>query len=409
VLLYEPQSFMLPEPLAFPLAPYADALATHAKLLAMHQETLLAEPQRFGDDGAPFCFLSDYAGLVVARPTGVTADMVPRAQAVELTRNFHGISRALYLSPGAFHFRVLVHARSLVSLHTLEVVGAFEAATTTPRLRVVSHDDVVEPRKQKHREAGAWTITRWVAFDREARHAWRPTPTEPASMDETVDRFVALYDAPIHRRLEDYLRKGHSLAESFVYVRSTGRAGDSILALARANHGAVTWGHREIARALQETEHPEHVPVFVHTSGWAALRWIDPRAAGGGEAPPPGMTETFSLPFEMPALDEDEDDEDDDVPHEAPPVQPEAPPVQPAPAPARPRRAPTEAEITDEIFKLGLECEVDRLTRLTRAELDREIAQAGFDPEAERAFGPGLRERVVEAIMKQELAATTLH
>jgi hypothetical protein len=396
---------MVPEPLAFPRAPYADALATHAKLLARYEETLLAEPRRFGDDGAPFAFVRDHVGLVLARPTGVAVNMVPRAQAIELTGNFHGISRALYLSPGAFHFRVVVMARSLVSLHTLEVEGAHDDGTAAPRLRVTSRDDVVEPRKQKHRDEGPWTITRWVAFDREPRYAWRPTPTEPASRDETVDRLLALYEGHIRQRLQDFLRAGHSLAEAFVYVRSTGSAGDSVSVFERRAHRAITWGHPEISGTLDETEHPSHAPLFLYTSGWGALRWIDPCAPDGGEAPP-GMIEALSLPFDLTKLAQDEPDEDDDE-DDGPP--PQDPPEEPAPAPAKPRRKTTDADIVDLIFKMGIESEVDRLTTLTRADLDREIARVGFDPEAERAFGPGLRERVVEALMRRELAAATMH
>ena len=55
---------------------------------------------------------------------------------------------------------------------------------------------------------------------------------------------------------------------------------------------------------------------------------------------------------------------------------------------------------------MGMEDVVDRLATLTPAELDREIASVGFDPEAERAFGPGLRERVVRALLKKEIAET---
>jgi hypothetical protein len=44
----------------------------------------------------------------------------------------------------------VVWARGLVSLHTLEG----EDPRGTPRIAVVSRDDVVEPRKQVHREQG---------------------------------------------------------------------------------------------------------------------------------------------------------------------------------------------------------------------------------------------------------------
>jgi hypothetical protein len=51
---------------------------------------------------------------------------------------------------------------------------------------------------------------------------------------------------------------------------------------------------------------------------------------------------------------------------------------------------------------MGIADVLDRLTTLTPAEVDREIAAVGFDPEAERAFGPGLRERVMKALLVAE-------
>jgi hypothetical protein len=42
--------------------------------------------------------------------------------------------------------------------------------------------------------------------------------------------------------------------------------------------------------------------------------------------------------------------------------------------------------------------EMNRIVTLTRGELDRELTEAGFDPAGELAQGPGLREKVLDAL-----------
>ncbi len=387
--------FLVPDPLTFPRAPYADALELHAKLLARFEGQLFADAQTFGVEDAPFFFLHDYVGAVWVGGKGVTAGMVPRGDAIERTSALHGICRPLYLTRPGYGFHVVVVARGLASLHTLEIE---DARGDAPRLRVVSRDDAFEPRKQEHREIDGYTITRWVAFDREPRYAWRPTPPEPASLDEVADRLIAFYDATLRRELQSFLSPGRAPEDAFVLFRTRGHRGDRILVFPREQ--AFALGYASIQSAiLEEPARPGYTPVFVYASGWGALRWIpvDPPA---GAAPPPGILAHLQMPFAPREPEEDEAEEDEaeeDEAEAAPP--PEAAP----PAPARPRSRERDIDLVEAILRMGMEDVVDRLTTLTPAEVDREIAAAGFDPEAERAFGPGLRERVVEAIMKKEI------
>ncbi len=391
---------MFPEPLPFPRAPYADSLAVHAKLLANFGDRLFAEARAFGVEGSPFEHLHDYVGRIAPASMGVVVDMVPRRQAIELTRDLHGISRALYLIPPRFHFRLLIVARGLVSLHTLEIEGA---QTDASRLRVVSRDDVVEPRKQKHRDAGAYTVTRWVAFDREPRYAWRLTPTEPTSWEESADRLLALYEGQVREHLQGYLAAGNSPAETLVQVSSSTR-GDGIRAFDRPMHSLVTWFYPRIARAISEAERPDHVPLLLRGNDWGALRWIPVDAPDGG-APPPSIVEALTLPPDRGAPEPDEDEEADADEEAGADEEGAAPTEPPAPAAAKPKRRPTEVELVEVLFQMGIEDEVDRLTTLTSAEVDSEVASVGFDPDEERTFGPGLRQRVMEALVHKSLAA----
>ncbi len=391
--------FLIPEPLAFPRAPYADALELHAKLLAQFQDQVFADARTLSSEDEPFAFLHDYVGVVWAGGKGVRAEMAPRAVAVDLTSALHGGCRPLHLVPEGYRFHVVVGARGLASLHTLEIE---DARGDAPRLRVVSLHDAFEPRKQEHRRCDGYTVTRWVAFDREPRYAWRPTPPEPASQDEIADRLVAFYDAPLRRAIQSFLSDGRAPEDAYVHFGAKGPRGDRILVFPREH--VFTLGYPEIGRAiLDEPAHPGFTPVFLNAFRWGALRWIPVGALAAGAAPPPGMLEPIGMPFRAKALDEalaEEGEDDDEGEDEA------APTPEPAPAPAatRPSRGERRVDVVEQIFRMGMEATVDTLTTLTPAELDREIASVGFDPEAERAFGPGLRERVVEALLKKDIA-----
>ena len=156
--------------------------------------------------------------------------MAPRSVAIDLTSALHGICRPLHLVPEGYRFHVVVGARGLASLHTLEIEDAHGDA---PRLRVVSRDDAVEPRKQEHRETDDHTVTRWVAFDREPRYAWRPTPPAPASQDEIADRLIAFYDAPIRREIQSFLSAGHAPEDACVQIGTWVSRGDRLRVDAR--------------------------------------------------------------------------------------------------------------------------------------------------------------------------------
>lgn len=266
--LFQGPSLLIPEPLPFPRAPYADALETHARLLRRFEPELLLGVRRICGGEPAQDIVHGHVGLIVVRATGVTADVVPRARAAADTARFHGIARALHPTPEPLRLQVVVRARSVLSLHTFELEDPDSAA---PRLRLVSRDDVVEPLKQDHRSEGAWTITRWVAHDREARYAWRPRP--PAGK-------------------------------------------------------------------------------------------VDP-------------------------------DERDDAPPD--------PTDEPARSPARAKR--TEVDEVEALLQRAKDDLVDWLATLTLAQLESLIAAAGFDPVAERALGPGLREEVVMALVRLDLAS----
>lgn len=398
---------MVPEPLAFPHLPYAEALAVHAKLLAWNEAKLLAEAEELGEKRSPFCYLSEYAGLVAARPNGVTADIISRSHAVDISRKFPGICRELFLDRGKFRFPVVIFARGIISLHTL----AAEHTDGASRLVVVSRNDVVEPQKQKHRPEGSWSITRWVAHDREPRYAWRPTPTRPTTREEIIDRLMALYGPRLRQRIADFLRAGHTPEKTLVHLKSSERVGDILDIRERGNHVALTLGFTEIEEVLDEPSPPGLVAVFIQEHRWGAIRWIAVDAPDAGASLPPGIIEDFVFPWGKPPVDpgddtaSDEDDEDDEEPppkDEAPKEAAEkAPPV----AETKQKRKLSTREMVERLDQLKLDIEVDRLIELTSAELDREIAEAGFDPEAERAHGPGLRERVVRAIRDRESPA----
>src|SRR5262249_54042603 len=153
MLLFSTTSIMIPEPLAFPRAQWADPLRAHAQLLSRCEGELLHKAREEGEPREPFCFLSDAAALVAARATAATVDFMSGRHAVDATRKPHGVCRELFLDRGGFRFPVIVAARGVISLHTLEVADPRGA----PRLVVVSRDDVVEPREQEHRERGPWT------------------------------------------------------------------------------------------------------------------------------------------------------------------------------------------------------------------------------------------------------------
>jgi hypothetical protein len=411
MLPFDGTSIMVPEPLVFPRQPYAEALDVHAQLLARYEGVILSKAQEEGTDDDPFCFLSEKAGTIIPRPKGVAVDVLPRPHAATMMRKYHGILRELFLDRGALRFPVVVLARGVISLHTL----AIEDPRGTPRLVVVSRNDVMEPQKQEHREEGPWIITRWVAHDREPRYAWRPTPVEPASREEAIDRVLALRGALLQEEVEAFLRSGKSPGETFAYMKS-GVLGDSCSVSARLGRCPLTWRYPKIEQVLATPADPRYVTVFLDGHEWGALWWMDPHATEGGAAPPPRIVESraWSMTDDVDTDDglpsDDDDDDDDEAPPEAPPATPQpgpaapgpAQPEAPPPAPEKPRRQLSAMEMVEALDRLGIDFEVERLVKLTKEQLDREIAEAGFDPALEREKGPGVREQVVLAMLDRE-------
>jgi hypothetical protein len=397
VLSFDGWSIMVPEPLPFPRAPYVEALAIHSNLLARYEGSLLSRAAEEGTEPDPFCFLSDAAGIIVPRPKGVAVEIVPRSHAVERMRKYHGIARELFLDRNGFRFPVVVLARGVVSLHTFEVVDP----RGSPRLVAVSRDEVMEPQKQEHREEGPWTITRWVAHDREPRYAWRRTPTEPASHEEAAVRVMALRGALLREKIRAFLRTGKAPGEAFAYMRSSVR-GDSILVHARGVHLPFTWSYPKIRSALEASTDARHAPVVLDGHGWAALLWIDPTAKEDDAVVPAIVEERAEREAWETFVGDDGDSPSDDEANDDPPLpseRPEAPP----PTSEKPRRELTEIEVLETLERLGIEHVVDRLVTLTKEEVDREMAELGFDPELERREGPGLRERVVLAMWEKDV------
>jgi hypothetical protein len=393
--LFSTTSIMVPEPLAFPRAQWADAIAFHAGLLERHLGQIFAEAREAGGPGDPFCFLSDEAAIVAARSTGLVVDLVPRPDAALMTHKRHGICRELYLDRGPFAFPAVVSARGVVSLHTLEV----EDPRGTPRIAVVSRDDVVEPRKQEHREQGGWIVTRWVGHDREARYAWRPAPKEPASREETIERVMALRGAMLRREIAAYLRDGHAPEDTFARVQSS-ILGDKILVSMRGAHRAFTClFYPEIDAAIEEATDPHHVPVILDAREWSALLWILPDDAEGSPAPPPRIIEsrgTGPILDDSPSSQEEEEEEEHAFEEEERTRGAAPPPV--APEPPRPAKRRHETDVIEQLDQWVLDEEVDRIIELPQEVLERRIAALGFVPEMERGYGPGLRERVVRAL-----------
>jgi hypothetical protein len=166
----------------------------------------------------------------------------------------------------------------------------------------------------------------------------------------------------------------------------------------------ITWHYPVIARAIAETARPGYTPLVLRGNGWGALRWLD-AGASDGEGPPPSLLEPPGEPPEPEEPVEDEDEEEDDGENDDEGKEGPAPTAAPVPAPAKPPRKPSAVEMIELFLQMGTEVEVFHLTTLTPAEVDGEIAFAGFDPEVERALGPGIRQRVLVALMRKKGAS----
>jgi hypothetical protein len=256
-----------------------------------------------------------------------------------------------------------------------------------PRLDVVERDRVVEPIRQKHRESGAFTVTRWVGPDKEPRYAWVRTPEEPKSDDEAVDRLFALYEVDVRRLAWEAGRYG-GLSRFFLSISGTEFLGDSARLLKREGLEAVTVRHPAIRRAIEANEDPRRVPVYIYMGRFAGLRWLELRADDGARERRDEVVERpagADLQLAPPPAEDAEEREPE------------------APSPTPPRRKRTDVEVWDAIMQGMIDDEMDRLVGLTDDELDREIAKVGFDAARERAKGPGLRQRVVRAIARRRL------
>jgi hypothetical protein len=358
------RAIMVPAPLAYPLASFAAARAEHARLLGLARDALVfAYGKVFNNSLCPAML----TGIVRRKDDGEVANgLFPREDALGQTRGLHGVCRELFAIPDEEDtLPVVVMTSDAVSLQRMRIEA--RAGGKPPRLVVAQRDVAFEPAPQTQWRTGAWTVIRWLepGEGSEHRYAWVATPPEPQSEGEVIERTVAFYDEKVSRQIRQWLRRAIPAHEMVGLVGSTQCCGDWVLCSARRSIAEEMAAYPTIRRAMAEGR-KGHVPVLVTTEMYGGLCWLSVGAGETGRIDPHPtiVAEAFGL-------------------------------VDPGET-ARFAREDLEDEWP--AYQTGIEGTVDRLVRLSAAELDAEIFRAGFDPATERRGGPGLRESVVAAI-----------
>jgi hypothetical protein len=267
-------------------------------------------------------------------------------------------------------FQVVVLADGLASLHTVEVR---EGPRGHVGLDVVARNEVVEPMQQSHWHTGDYAVTGWALPGGERRYAWLPVTKAPSSEDEAVDRVVALHAVRIRRLLRELVPDYVPATRLYAYVESREDIGDGVFLCDRERMSPRSPEPARMRRAVQEDRHRGRVPLLVSMNelGYWGLRWIALAAEDASRARGVEMIEH--------------------VPH-VPPVRDPNDTIPPGPYDGGGR--------LDSLWASGLH----HLATCDAAALDSDIAGVGFDPREEREHGPGLRERVMTALVDKRWA-----
>jgi hypothetical protein len=403
-----PEILTLAQPIDFPRTHFAEALHRHATLLDDMLETLASVVLSFFAADEALWEIAPVAGRIVLPSRGREADVIVdsrRNTAANLAR-YRGVLDALRMQPpdGPGLYAV-IEAFDIVSLHHLRAhlpePGGDRASL---RLQVVTRDIVVEPMQQEHRVSrdSTATVTRWVTPQGEARWSWVRTPQPPATPEELIDRLLSHYDARVAIALQEALDQ-KTVADPYVLLSST-RSGESLLVLDRSQlgtlpHSLVTMGTPGIERMLATEHRAGLVPVCVRTTKVAGLRWIDRRHVRGEPHSAPSFTEPVQ------GLHIADSDRDADTPEEQDVAELAPRPSNPPERADEPQLRLSDDELRGVLVSMSRWNGMDRIVMLANDDLDRELTEAGFDPQIERAQGPGLREAVLDAIIERRYAS----
>ncbi|HEX4446679.1 MAG TPA: hypothetical protein VH044_08085 [Polyangiaceae bacterium] len=389
-------SITLPRPLAFPRGPFAGALAEHHRLLAKHAGafSFLARKLQSSFEVQP-PHVNDLAAVIDATRTGPDDVQVqPRWEVAQYAVDYRGVLGRLLLRGEPSHMPVVVFANGAASLH----VGTLDTTAGADRPRgafvVEAADVVVEPLVQEHNESplGPYLTTRWVHPDGESRYAWVPMPPSPATYEEAAERILRQYEALARQRLWAFLSASGANGANqawrpLVRLASGPHSGDVVSVVSfddpLIGDGLAPRLLPRIAAAIDRNDWRKHVPVFIAMGKGACLRWLEVQAEEDLAKRldrPMGITEAFTFPLrEAPPRDTPDDPANDSE--------------------RRSRRRPSAAEAWVAIQRMPCFDAIDRyLAGMSDEEVDREVEKVGFDPERERTRGPGLRERVLQAI-----------
>jgi hypothetical protein len=383
-------SITLASPLPFPREPFEDVLAEHSRLLEKYAERLLFLTRERATSTEPHIPVVDLTGVIVGRRDGEEDDVRVdlRGDAAYNVASYRGVLRPLLFRPDPPRMPIVVVARNVMHMASIQMAANGDPAARHPTLIVEPRELAVEPLDQEHRESGLGPllVTRWKHPDGEDRYAWVPIPSGPATPDEAVDRVLAQYEGVVQHKLRTFLSTSGADARPLILVMSVPSYGDGVdVSVGPELDPQFEEWFPTIVRALKDRPAHGHVPVVVCLGEHAALRWI---ASPGEEwtVPPRALLAPLekNLEAEMPGVGSSRPSDMDRKPK------------------GQKRSA---AEVFEAIMRMTCFDEIDEvLGVMSDEELDRAIASEGFDPIAERSHGPGLRDRVVRAIADRRLA-----
>jgi len=370
-------SLTYPEALPFPREPFAEALDEHLRLFETHKRGILDALREAATSEESHLSVCDLATIIETwKDKPDTVKIGSRGELATYIRANRGLVHPLFTRPIGSHTFVAIATKTVLSLHLAKVTG-FE--TQRFDLVMVKREVAFEPTAIKNRAVEPLHVTRWRAPDG-FRYAWTVAPTEPASEDDAIDRFIVRDGPKIRQAMVDFAAS-HPGKWPIAFAMCMREAGDGLEVLDRKSFASMAAQFPKIARAVAMTNDEALLPVVVVLGLCAGLRWL--QLEKGDRALPPSIFEEADYPADEHAK-----------PFFAPPEPEPEPPPPPKKDPARAMRYILEEQAVDD--------EIDvHLSQMTKEEIDADMKRAGFDPAVEHATR-WIRHDVIEAMYELE-------
>lgn len=272
-------SFDIPDPIAFPREPFADALARHEALVRARLDALLARELDGQSRNEVLDSIHDDVGeisvLGSARPHVWVGGRNPLARHFP---NLSGIRRRILTQADRLRLDVVVHTDDLISIRETELRVVRHADGTWKLALVLESPEVIhEPTHQELTRSTPLAVVRWQARAGADVHETTTRLLPPKRTDdEAIDRFFAVREARVRRALWES-RRDPTLRGGFVWLQDSWLLGIRVSVVGPSGPFMFMALHEypRIQQAISARRRdPRWYPVLVDRWHYAGLRWL---------------------------------------------------------------------------------------------------------------------------------------